>query len=163
VINIDNKDIYFCIGGHPAFAVPFFPNEKYEDYYLEFDKDEEVSRHYIDNEGFFDGRREVVLAGTSTIGLNKSLFRDDALIFKDLQSRKVTIRSHNHERTLSVSFNGFNYLGLWAKVGAPYVCIEPWLGCADTAGNSVSYPHKEGIIKLEKEGKFIASYDIEIG
>lgn len=38
VINRDNKNIYFSIGGHPAFAIPFFSEEDYHNYYLEFEE-----------------------------------------------------------------------------------------------------------------------------
>ena len=163
VINKDDKDIYFCLGGHPAFAVPFTEGGQYEDYVLQFAETENVSRHFIDTDGYFDGRTEVVLANTDTLQLNGRLFSDDALIFKDLKSRKVTIKDKNSERYLSVDFKGFNYLGIWAKVGAPYVCIEPWLGCADTAGKPTAFKDKEGIIKLEPAGAFNVSYQIEVG
>jgi galactose mutarotase-like enzyme len=163
VINKDNKDIYFQLGGHPAFAVPFTPGELYDNYYLEFEEVENVSRHYIDKDGYFDGRHDVSLANTNTLQLKHSLFNDDALIFKDLKSRKVTIKDKNSERYLSVDFHGFNYLGLWAKVGAPYVCIEPWLGCADTAGKPTDFKGKEGIVKLEPAALLNVSYRIEVG
>ena len=163
VINKDNKDIYFSLGGHPAFAVPFTEGGHYEDYHLEFEQVENVSRHYIDKDGFFDGRKDASLANTNTLHLKQGMFKDDALIFKDLKSRKVTIRNKHDERYLTVDFHGFNYLGLWAKVGAPYVCIEPWLGCADTAGKPTPFNEKEGIIKLEPTGVLNVSYRIEVG
>ena len=163
VINHDSQTIYFSVGGHPAFAVPFLKDEQYEDYYLEFSETESVSRHYIDSDGFFDGKKEVVLAETNRLDMKKGMFKDDAIIFKDLKSRKVTIRSKNHEQYLSVDFTGFDYLGLWAKVGAPYVCIEPWLGCADTTGNLVDFKQKEGIIALEAGKRFGVSFAVEVG
>jgi galactose mutarotase-like enzyme len=163
VINKDTKNIYFSLGGHPAFAVPFTEGGHYEDYTLEFAETENVKRHYINNDGYLDGRKEVVLANTNTLQLKHNLFSEDALIFKDLKSRKVTIKDKNSERYLSVDFKGFNYLGIWAKVGAPYVCIEPWLGCADTAGKPTAFKDKEGIIKLEPAGAFNVSYQIEVG
>ncbi len=163
VINKDNKEIYFQLGGHPAFAVPFTEGGKYEDYYLEFDHVEKAARHYIDKNGYFDGRKDVAIANANTIQLNSTLFKDDALIFKNLKSRKVTIKSKAHEHYLSVDFKDFKYLGLWAKVGAPFVCIEPWLGCADTAEKPTPFKDKEGIIKLETGGTFGISFKIEVG
>jgi galactose mutarotase-like enzyme len=162
VVNNDNKPIYFSIGGHPAFAVPFLPGERYDDYYLEFEKPEEACRYYINEDGFFDGRKDIALANTNTLSLKPHMFRDDALIFKDLKSRKVTIRSKNHPHSLSVDFTGFDLLGLWAKPDAPYVCIEPWLGCADTAGKPVELKDKEGIICLQAKQEFGVSFTIEV-
>ncbi len=163
VVNHDNKPICFSIGGHPAFAVPFLSNEHYEDYYLEFEQIEEANRYYINEDGFFDGRKDISLANTNILPLKSNMFRDDALIFKNLKSHTVNIKSKKNEHYLSVDFNGFNQLGLWAKVGAPYVCIEPWLGCADTAGNAIEFKHKEGIISLEEKGEFAVSFAVEIG
>jgi len=163
VINKDNKDIYFQLGGHPAFSVPFAEDEQYEDYYLEFEHSEKTARHYINKDGFFDGRKDVALANSNTIQLKHGLFKDDALIFKNLKSHKVTIKSKQHERYLSVDFHEFKYLGLWARIGAPFVCIEPWLGCADTFDKPTEFKDKEGVIKLETGGTFHASFRIEVG
>ena len=43
VKNLDDKEIYFSIGGHPAFMCPLFKDEKFEDYYFEFNKKENTS------------------------------------------------------------------------------------------------------------------------
>ena len=102
-----------------------------------------------------------MLTNSNQIQLRNDLFKDDALIFKDLKSRSVTIKSKNHSHTLSVNFTGFNYLGFWAKENAPYVCIEPWLGCADTAGSPKEFSEKEGIIMLEAGEEFNPSFVIQ--
>lgn len=162
VRNKDDKPIYFQLGGHPAFAVPFAAGEDYSDYYLQFEQTENCARHYIDADGFFDGRTETVLANSSHINLHPQLFKDDALIFKDLKSRTVSICSRQHGNTLTVDYNGFNYLGLWAKVNAPYVCIEPWLGCAGTAGAQVDFTKREGIISLEPDEEFTPSFTVRV-
>ena len=151
------------MGGHPAFAVPFVEGGHYDDYYLEFEHDEKAARHYIDKDGFFNGKKDVAIANTNTVQLKPNMFNDDALIFKNLKSRKVTIKCKTHAHYLSVDFKDFKYLGLWAKVGASFVCIEPWLGCADTAGKPTSFSHKEGIIKLEPAAALTVSYRIEVG
>ncbi len=36
VENHSDEDMYFAVGGHPGFNVPFAENTKFEDYYLEF-------------------------------------------------------------------------------------------------------------------------------
>jgi galactose mutarotase-like enzyme len=162
VVNKETGMIYFSLGGHPAFAVPFLAGERYEDYHIEFEKDTNLDRYLIDTDGFFDGRRVKTLDGSRLLPLTKDMFADDAYIFKNLQSRKVTLRSAKNPHTLSVSFPDFHYLGLWAKVDAPYVCIEPWRGCADTAGHPTPFDRKEEIISLPPLGKFEASIVITI-
>ncbi len=163
VRNVDAKPIYFQLGGHPAFAVPFTGGEQYEDYSVVFEQAETANRHFIDADGFFDGRIELTLNNTDILPLKPDMFKDDALIFKDLKSRSVSLRNKNNERFLTVDFKGFEYLGLWAKVNAPYVCIEPWLGCADTAGDMREFRDKEGIIKLLQEERFNVSFTVKAG
>ncbi|MEO6980406.1 MAG: aldose 1-epimerase family protein, partial [Mucilaginibacter sp.] len=53
LISHDKKTIYFSVGGHPAFRVPFSPGEKYEDYYLEFETAEKLETHSLSADGFF--------------------------------------------------------------------------------------------------------------
>lgn len=161
VLNRDAQEIYFSLGAHPAFNVPFNGTGIYEDYYIEFEQNENISRHHIDDDGFFYGRVTPILHGDNKLPLQSQMFADDAYIFKDLKSRKVTIKSALTPHSLSVSFPGFNYLGIWAKVNAPYVCIEPWLGCADTAGKPTDYKDKEGVLKLQVGEKLNREITIE--
>lgn len=162
VINLDKKTIYFSVGGHPAFNVPFKNNENYEDYYLEFETEEKLTSHLLSADGFFTGATANVPLDGNKLWLTKELFKNDALVFKNLQSRQVTIKSKNHNETLSVEFPHFNYLGLWAKEGAPFVCIEPWLGCADTVGAPKDISKKENIQKLSVGHVFEAAFFISI-
>ncbi|HEY0898623.1 MAG TPA: aldose 1-epimerase family protein [Sphingobacteriaceae bacterium] len=150
VINEDFRDIYFAVGAHPAFNVPFHPAEQYEDYYLEFDKEEELETHLLSSEGYFNGEKETVDTEGRILPLSRRMFDQDALVFKTLQSRTVWLKSRNRSQYLEVSFPHFNYLGLWAKPGASFLCIEPWIGCADSVGEPVDVSSKEGIRKLEQ-------------
>lgn len=162
VINNDTKIMLFSLGGHPAFKAPLTENEKYEDYYIEFENDTTLSRYFIDDSGYFTGEKKEIMSGTNKLPLFPAIFAKDAYIFKDLKSRKVTLRSINHGHGTAVSFPDFDYLGLWAKENAPYVCIEPWIGCADTAGKMTSFDEKEGIISLSPGEKFEAVITIHI-
>jgi galactose mutarotase-like enzyme len=162
VVNPDDRLIYFQLGGHPAFAVPFSLMEQLDDYYFEFEQAETSARHVINEDGFFYGRTEPVLTNSNTIALRKDLFKDDALIFKDLKSHKVSLKSKNHPQVLSVQFEGFEYLGIWAKENSPYVCIEPWLGCADSVGTLKEFSRREGVVKLPPGKEFQRSFVINI-
>src|SRR6202000_647768 len=138
----------FSVGAHPAFNVPFNNDEQYEDYYIEFETGERLIRHLLSANGYFSGETTPVPLDGNKLWLTKDMFNDDALVFKTLKSREVTISSKNHDRSLSVEFPHFNYLGIWAKAGAPFVCIEPWLGVTDTAGEPKDISQKENIQKL---------------
>jgi len=162
LISHDKKTIYFSVGGHPAFNVPFNAGEKYEDYYLEFELEEKLETHRLSPDGFFNGEVDKVPAPKNKLYLTRTLFDNDALVFKNLKSREVCIKSDKHDQSLSVEFPHFNYLGIWAKGGADFVCIEPWLGCADTAGKHVDISQKEDIQKLKPGHVFEAAYFISV-
>ncbi|MEO8887578.1 MAG: aldose 1-epimerase family protein [Mucilaginibacter sp.] len=162
VINLDKKDIYFSVGGHPAFNVPFNKGESYEDYYLEFDVKEKLETHLLSAEGTLSGKTAPVALDGNKLHLTRDMFNNDALIFKNMRSRMVTIKSTKHDQSLSVEFPHFNYLGIWAKPGADFVCIEPWAGVADTAGKQVDISQKEGIQTLHIGHVFEAAYYISL-
>ncbi|GAB2684103.1 aldose 1-epimerase family protein [Mucilaginibacter koreensis] len=162
VLNHDQQPVYFSVGGHPAFNVPFSAGENYEDYYLEFEMQEALETHLLSAEGYFTGQTQPVKVENKCLPLTRELFNQDALVFKNMQSRQVCIKSTRHEHSLTVEFPHFNYLGLWAKPGADFVCIEPWLGCADAEGFSGNISEKEGIQKLVPGHVFEAAYYISI-
>lgn len=162
VINLDNKPIYFSVGGHPAFNVPFNNMGSYEDYYLEFENSEKLETHLLNTEGYFSGETHPVELNGQNLPLTRHLFDADALVFKNIQSKVVTIKSTQHEHTLKVEYPYFKHLGVWAKPGADFVCIEPWLGYADAAGASVDISQKPAIQKVDKGHVFEAPYYISI-
>ncbi len=162
VINLDDQTIYFSVGAHPAFQVPSKADENYEDYYLEFQTSEPLLTHLLSASGLLNGETEMVPMEDRKLWLTKHLFDRDALVFKNITSKKVTIRSKNHDQSLSVSFEDFNHLGIWAKPGAPFVCIEPWLGYSDTEGKITNIQQKEAIEKVEHGHVFEAKFTISL-
>jgi galactose mutarotase-like enzyme len=162
LINRDRKKVYFSVGGHPAFNVPFNAGENYEDYYVEFEVQENLETHLLNTNGNFTGETHPVPTPNKRLQLTRDLFNADALVFKNLASRMVTIKSDKHDKTLSLEFPHFNYLGLWAKPGADFLCIEPWLGCADSTGEPKDIRDKELIQKADVGHVFEASFYISI-
>ena len=163
VKNLDNKKIYFSIGTHPAFICPITQNEKLEDCYLEFSEKETSDRKVLTTEGYLSHNENECLNSTDVLTLSKELFKDDALVFDNLKSDKITIKSRNNSKALTVDFNGFPYMGIWApKAGAPFVCIEPWFGHADYEDFNGEFSKKEGIITLEVEKEFSCTYKVTV-
>lgn len=162
IINLDQKPIFFSLGGHPAFNIQHFENEKIEDYSLEFDRKMDLDTYILNNDGLVSSKTESVLKNDHKIQLTEHIFENDALIFKDIKSKKVDLVSRNNGKILSVEYKDFKNLGIWAKPGAPFVCIEPWLGITDVEGTDQNLKNKEGIIKLDTKNKFNAEYTISI-
>lgn len=163
VYNNGEISMPFAIGGHPGFSIPMIAQTEINDYYLEFEKNEHSQRHLITADGYFSGETvPVKWRDGNIIDITKTLFTQDALVFKDLNSRKVTLRSAKHSHSVTVTFDGFPYLGIWAKPAAHFVCIEPWIGCADDADNPIPFCEKVGIIELAPGKNFKASFDMEV-
>lgn len=162
IINLGTREMYFSLGGHPAFNICLFKDEEISDYSIEFDRDMNLSKFILNEDGLVSNKTEKVLNNERRIGLTERIFNNDALIFKDIPSKKADLVSKKNGKILSVKYSDFRNLGIWAKPGASYVCIEPWLGIADVEGTDQHLKNKEGIIKLAAENEFKADYTINI-
>lgn len=145
VVNTDNRQMYFSLGAHPAFRVPLLEGELYSDYYLEFNRYEVSDRWKINGEGLVENEHTPFLSNVNRLDLRKELFYEDALVFKDLQSSEISIRSKNHDHGVTFSYEGFPYFGIWAFQDADFICLEPWSGIADHVDHDRQLQHKEGI------------------
>ena len=166
VRNTDKKEMLFSIGSHPAFNVPMKKNngDKFDDYFLEFDEDEPEGAFYLDNGliNFHTPSDKRVFDG-NIIKCKRKIFEQDALIFKDPISEKVTLRSLNHDNFLSIEFDPVPYLGIWSPPNANFICIEPWHGVADSVDSNNDFYEKEGLITLEPGDNFKTGYTVIVG
>jgi len=94
--------------------------------------------------------------------LENNTFIKDALVFQDLKTDQITLRSAESDRSLVFSFDDFPYLGIWSKPSAPFVCIEPWHGIADTIDHDGNLVTKEGIKSLKPTETFSCGYSVEV-
>jgi galactose mutarotase-like enzyme len=141
-------ELYFSIGGHPAFKAPLVSGTDYEDYYLEFEKQETAPRWPISKDGLIEKEPRPLLTDTRLLPLSRELFAADALVLKHPVSAAVSLRSAKTEHGLRLDFPGFPFLGLWAAKNADFVCIEPWCGIADSVDSDQEWTTKEGINHL---------------
>lgn len=148
VENTSSEEMYFSVGGHPAFNVPLTSDTTYEDYYLKLSQSETLQTWPITPDGLIENTAEPFLGVTDAIPLRKSLFYKDALVFKHLQSTKIALRSVKTAHGLEMDFAGFPFFGIWATKDADFVCLEPWCGIADAAHTTQQFVEKEGIEKL---------------
>lgn len=155
--------MYFSVGGHPGFNVPFYSHEQYSDYYLEFEESEALRRHLLTDKGLLNGDTELLMERGSVLPLNHSLFAKDAIVLKNLNSERVTLASKNSALKIALTYKGFPYLGIWSKPGnAPFVCIEPWCGIASSATDGGELKEKEGINELAPKQVFERTFSIAV-
>ncbi len=162
VRNDDDNDIFFSIGAHPAFNCPIHADQSYSDYYIDFGTKEDLLSETLNADALVSGKTRTVSQGSGRINLTYSTFEHDALMFKNLKSRKATLCSEKYGPVLSVEYDDYKYIGIWAKPNADFVCIEPWLGIADSYNTDGDFTKKDGIIRLEMGGTFSAKYSINI-
>ena len=156
VINMGSSKMPFSIGAHPAFALP----NKFENYAVTFEKEESLEYYLLEND-LISNKTKKLDAQNKQIPLTYELFKNDALIFKSIQSKSLTILE-NENPILRVHFEDFPSLGIWTKMNAPFICIEPWFGYSDTKENSGNLFEKEGIQVLESNATFHSKFSIEI-
>lgn len=155
IINNGNDTMYFSIGGHPGF------NCKIGDYLL-FEKNETLDTIEIDTECLRTGKTIPVLDENNKIVITKDIFNNDALIFNGMKSKTITLASDDHNRKVIFDYSDCSYLGIWAKPGAPYVCIEPWWGVNDSHERKDDISKKDAIISLSANDTYECYWKAEI-
>jgi galactose mutarotase-like enzyme len=162
IINKGDEEMLFSLGGHPGFNCPMNSDETYRDYYLQFEKPETAETWHVEPNGLIGKNTTPIFDEPTKIKLHPKIFDNDALVFKNLNSSKISLKSEKSNQVLTVSFKDFSYLGIWAKPNSDFVCIEPWLGIADSVDSSRNFEEKEGLIKLAVGKTFVANYSITI-
>lgn len=163
IVNEDDKPIFFNLGGHPAFRVPFYDHERYNDYFLRFEHDETAGRYSVMPDGTISNdTRSVPWKDGQILPLTHDLFAQDALVFKDLNSRSVILESAVNGPILKLDYAGWTHLGIWAKPDGDFVCLEPWIGLADAHDTDGVFKHKEGIVELAPGQVYEMSYDVKV-
>ncbi|WP_244933544.1 aldose 1-epimerase family protein [Neobacillus mesonae] len=162
IINENEEEMYFSIGAHPAFRIPLLENETLGDYRLQLIPaiNKEVMEYEISNSLI---QEKGIINDISTISLTDSLFANDALIYSNID--QVTLTSNKSNYGVEVRFEGFPFVGIWSKYTdgkiAPFVCIEPWYGIADTYNTTGKLKEKLGIQKIQPSETFQAEYTMK--
>lgn len=155
VKNADNKTMYFSIGAHPGF------NCKISDR-LSFAEPETLVCEKIDKDSILDGKYYPTLSNEKDIVITENIFDGDALILSGMKSDTVYLKSDFRTQYIKFNFGKAPVLGIWAKPGAEYVCIEPWYGINDSREVKNDFSEKRLIQKLEPGEEFIFPWSAEI-
>ncbi|MBC7917071.1 MAG: aldose 1-epimerase family protein [Rhodoferax sp.] len=163
VRNQGSDTMYFSLGSHPAFALPL-DQDSLSAWSVEFDQPEqpEVFRLAPDGALLATVPESFTFAPGNAVVLSDTLFKRDALIFKNIRSRMLTLAHRTTGQRLSVDTGGAPHLGLWAKPGEAYVCIEPWWGVDDDATTPLNLADKPAMQTLApgSERRFAVAYRV---
>lgn len=163
VRNSGSESMYFSIGGHPAFNVPLDGKGQFDDYFLQFSP--RKSRLSLPLAGAYVDSDNKTLGQTNTdILVTRELFANDALIYETVGPNSYSIQSEKTPHSVTVSYDDMPFVGIWSPYpsDAPFVCIEPWCGIADTVQATGELTEKLGINHLEAGQVFTQGYQIEI-
>lgn len=155
ITNSSSKKMYYSIGAHPAFSI----DGDLENYALEFDASENLITHKL-AENLFSGETEVITLQGKILPLKYELFEKDAIVLKDNATSSLLLLKKNIPQ-LKVNFPDFPFLGIWTKKNAPFICIEPWLGIADSHQSSGKIEKKEGIQVLNEKSNKSFEWNVE--
>lgn len=158
VKNVDDKQIEFGLGGHPAFVCDYTSGK----YRLEFESDENEVEFYQLENGLVKDKPELPqkFLKENRIFLDRTIFENDAIIMKKLKSDVVYLKTES-KTILSFNFKDFPYLAIWSKPDASFLCIEPWFNTADKISSNGIFSDKEDLIKINPNETFEAKYEIK--
>ena len=156
--NLDSKTLYCSFGGHEAYTCP----EGIDAYEIIFPEKETLYAYALNGDLLTDYTK-LIVSDSNRLPLDDRYFVLDALVFRNVKSNSVTLKSKVSDRRVRVDFEGFDYLVLWHKHTAPYICIEPWCGVQDVAGTSYNLKDKEGIHAIPAGRHFVRTHVITVG
>ena len=159
------KIMPYFIGGHPGFNCPLTESDKYQDYYLEFEKEESCSipKSFPDT-GLLDLLdRTPFLSKQKVLELDYSLFSHDAITLDQLKSSSVSMKSKKSNKGIKVDFKDFPNLIIWSTTNqSPFIALEPWSGLSTSLEESDILEEKQGVTFVEPSQTSIKSFDITI-
>ena len=155
VRNDDNRTIYFSIGAHPGF------NCKIGDY-LEFEENETLVCEKINPDSILDGIHYPTLTDEKIFRITTDVFDKDAHVLSGMKSDTLYLKSDFRNEVIKFNFGKAPYLGLWAKPGAEYVCIEPWYGINDSYDKKDDFSQKRAIQSVDTDKNFSFAWSAEI-
>ena len=154
VENMGAGTMYFSIGAHPGFNCAMGD-------VLRFSEPETLRSEWITEDALLAGSSYPVLDNATDIVIHEHIFDKDALILSGIKSQYITLVRAG-EAHVKYGLGGAPILGIWAKPGAPYVCIEPWFGLNDPTEPAADFSQKRGINALAPGGAFTQRWSAEM-
>ena len=164
VVNKDQETMYFTIGAHPAFNVPVLQDTVQSRYHLTFSGQKELTYCLLHPEyaTAMPDQPHTLSLENGTCLIDEHMFDEGALIFDDGQIKKAGITLPDGTPYVEISCEGFPNFGIWSAIGAPFVCLEPWMGRCDNTGYDKELSQKPNINTLKPKEVFDKSYVISV-
>ncbi len=163
VVNKSDEEMYFSIGGHPAFVDSEV--ESLSEYKMKFDTaSSKVVYHHINTDGLRLPEEHTIDLEDGCETLTPTYYDLDALIVENSDVKGVSLLRPNGDMIVDVKFD-CPVFGLWSAAGKnlPFLCIEPWYGRTDADTFSGELKDREFSNHLAAGETFDASYTMSFG
>ncbi len=163
VENVSDEEMYFSIGYHTGYMIPFDVKHRPEDYSIVFETEETPVEVKCNESGLLSGEKKVYFERQRTIPLNNKLFINGSLALENIKSNHVSIIENDSGKEVRIGIDGFPVTVLWSIPGeVKFVCIEPWFGLPDLYDTDGDFSKKPCIQVLSKGKIFSCKQIIEI-
>ena len=156
VENRSGKEMYFSVGAHEGYSCP----EGIEEYEVQFDEPQTLDTYCLDGT-VIGNTTQRIIENSKVLSLKTEYFTTDALIFKNVNFKKVTLAHKNSTKKGVLGFDTPNNFLIWQKPGAKYICLEPWDGISDSVDSDGDITHKEAIIRLGADKTYKMTHTME--
>ena len=165
VNNKSNKLMPFNFGLHPAFKIPWNESETFEQYKICFSSPITTSLPIVElDTGLINWNKEwTTFNNVQELMLEHEDYRGDALVIDPYPTGPIHLISPSNEEIIIETF-GFKTLGIWTPYPnkSPFICIEPWIGCADAPTTNNDFFNKKDLITLNSNEVWSTTYLITI-
>ena len=165
VTNLSENEMIFNLGLHPAFKVPLFENEKFEDYKFIFKHEGSYECPAVELSNGTINFNKIIkkFDNLKVLPLNYDDYKEDALVFTNLATHQIKLTNKDESHGVSFEFHDFPLLGIWTPnhKKANFICIEPWIGCADPTDHDGDFSKKCELVTLKEKENTLITYQIK--
>lgn len=162
VFNPHHSDLPFSIGFHPAFNT----FKQLNKCYLKFFPEKNSLKRTLLKDGLLSHQYEIIqLQQKHILHLNEELFIQDAIVLEHPEIQEIQLCCDDWYYQININGGNCTNWGIWTKNNcSEFICIEPWMGIADSQEiihNNIL--HKKDIILLPPYQNFQWQVQISIG
>ena len=165
VDNLDEDEIHFQIGGHPAFNIPDMNKGDVQHGSIQLDANAPVYRYTSFIDGTHDMTEDLVeTTEDGMINFTDETWNKDSIQIHRCQTTQADILDKEGKPVVTVYYET-PVCAFWSpyKKNAPFVCVEPWYGVGDYRGFDGEFRDKPLMNHLLPGASFVGGYMIEIG
>ena len=157
VENTGDVPMPFEVGGHEAYATRLEPGETMANYSVSFGKVgtgagepalDHIEMFAMDADGILGLPKISVPLEGGRLTRTPEQLGIDTIVLENVPDSTVTLASAKSDRSVTVEFPGFPYLGIWTKPmgdATRYLCLEPWSALPDAHFSPRELSQKPGV------------------